>query len=249
MYDTGLRQPTHVCQLFFQKENGRLVLIVAKIVDDLMIASDGERPMWFLKQFEMKFKFGTVNHGPGELRFFGINTTQNCDFTVETDAHEKSDGVQEYPLSRQRRNEYNEMLNQIEKSAFASVNSSLGWVGTAASPLCSFNASYLQQKGPDTKISNLVEQFHILRKIERLGSAISDPRPTEKSENELSVLVFADASRTDDFDQLEVLSGLLIGEMKNNAVYHATSWISHKAKRPVKSVPAAEVFAAGKGTD
>lgn len=35
----------------------------------------------------------------------------------------------------------------------------------------------------------------------------------------------------------------------NKSIYHAISWISHKAKRPVKSVPAAEIFAASEGID
>ena len=61
--------------------------------------------------------------------------------------------------------------------------------------------------------------------------------------------MFADASRNDECGQLVALTGLLIGEMKKNAIYHAISWISHKAKRPIKSVPAAEIFAAAEGLD
>lgn len=37
--------------------------------------------------------------------------------------------------------------------------------------------------------------------------------------------------------------------MKTNAIYHVISWISHKSKRPVKSVPAAEIMAATEGID
>lgn len=249
MFDIGLVQSTHVPQLFFQNENGRLVLIVAKIVDDLKVAGEGDRAKLFLDKFDKKFKFGNVNHGPGKLRYFGINTIQNVDFTVETNADDKLDGVQEYPLSRQRRKEYNEALTKLEKSTFASINSSLGWIGTAASPLCSFYSSYLQQKAPNTKVSHMVEQTNILRKMKKLGTVISYPRPTDKREHELSVLVFADASRVDEAGQLGVLTGLLVGEMKSNSIYHPISWISHKAKRPVKSVPAAEILAAGEGID
>lgn len=122
------------------------------------------------------------------------------------------------------------MLNKIENSAFASINSSLGWIGATASSLCSLYASNLQQKAPDTKISNLVEQVHILEKIRRLGTATSYQRPAEKSEIELSTLFFADASRTDDVGHLGVLTRLLNSEMKNKAIYHAISWIFHKAK-------------------
>lgn len=35
MLEIGLTQSTHVPQLIYQKENGRFVVIVAKIVDDL----------------------------------------------------------------------------------------------------------------------------------------------------------------------------------------------------------------------
>lgn len=37
--------------------------------------------------------------------------------------------------------------------------------------------------------------------------------------------------------------------MMDNAIYHVLSWISHKAKSPVKSVPAAEILSATEGID
>lgn len=37
--------------------------------------------------------------------------------------------------------------------------------------------------------------------------------------------------------------------MTSNAINHPISWISHTEKRPVKSVQAAEVNAAGEGID
>lgn len=37
--------------------------------------------------------------------------------------------------------------------------------------------------------------------------------------------------------------------MKNGSIYHIISWISHKTKSPVKSVPAAEIMAATEGID
>ena len=87
--------------------------------------------------------FGNVNHGPGKLRFFGINTVQNTDHTIGTDADDMMDAVIEYPFSRMRRKQFDQPLNQMEKAVYASTNSSLGWIGTLASPFCSFCASYL----------------------------------------------------------------------------------------------------------
>lgn len=80
----------------------------------------------FLKEFDKRFKFSDVKRGPGRLRFSGINTIQNGDFTIETDGDGKLNAVTEYPISRQRRKQLEQALNAIEKFVFASVNSSLG---------------------------------------------------------------------------------------------------------------------------
>ena len=173
MLDLGLQQPSHIPQVFFKKENGKLVLLVAKIVDDLKVAGEGNRAQLFLEKFDEQFKFGNVNHGPGKLRFFGINTVQNTDHTIETDADDKMDAVTEYPFSRMRRKQFDQPLNQMEKSVFASTNSSLGWIGTAASPFCSLYASYLQQKAPELKVWHLVEQINIVRKLKKIGSTVA----------------------------------------------------------------------------
>ena len=225
------------------------MLIVAKIVDDLKVAGEGDRAAQILKSFHNRFKLGTVNHGPGKRRFFGINTTQNEDLTIKTDANDKLKAVTEYPISRHRRTEPDEVLNSIEKSAFASVNSSLGWIGTSPSPLYALYSSYLQQKAPIIKVSNLVEQINIVRNLKKMATTVSYPRLTDDHKYDLGVLLFADASRTNENGQLGVLAGLLVGELKNNAIYHAVSWRSHKSKRPVKSVSAAEILAAAEGID
>lgn len=249
LLEYGLYQSRHVAQLFFKREAGKLVLVVTKIVYDLKVAGTGDRAKAFLDVFDSRFKLGTINSGPGKLRFFGINTVQHEDFTVATDADDKLESVSEYPITRQRRKDSDDDINAIEKSAFASVNSSLGWIGTAVSPLCAFYSSYLQQKAPEVKVSHLIEQSNILRKLKKLGTTISYPRPIDTQAYDLSVLVFSDASWTDENGQLGVITGLLVGEMKQDAIYHPISWISHKSKRPVKSVPAAEILAASEGID
>lgn len=65
----------------------------------------------------------------------------------------------------------------------------------------------------------------------------------------MSILAFADAFKGDSHGQLGVLTGLLFGELRNNAIYHPLSWLSHKSKSPVRSVPAAEILAAGEAID
>ena len=70
MLDIGLQQSPHVPQLFFKTENGRIVLIVAKIVDDLKVAGGDKCVQHFVEEFDKTLKFGDVKHGTGKLRFF-----------------------------------------------------------------------------------------------------------------------------------------------------------------------------------
>ena len=72
--------------------------------------------------FDKRFKFGHVKRGPEKLRFFGINTVQNADFTIEVDANDKLDAVTGYPFSIPRRKKFDQPLNQIEKSVCSSTN-------------------------------------------------------------------------------------------------------------------------------
>lgn len=63
------------------------------------------------------------------------------------------------------------------------------------------------------------------------------------------MLAFADASRIDEQGQIGVIIGLLVDNMDRDAIFHPIFWMSHKAKRPVKSVPAAEILAASEAID
>ena len=68
--DLGLTQCQRVPQLFYQHENGQLVLLVAKIVDDMKAAGAGDRAQSFIKSFKDKFEVGTVVSGPGKNALF-----------------------------------------------------------------------------------------------------------------------------------------------------------------------------------
>lgn len=249
LYEIGMTQCQQIPQLFYMHENGRLVLIAAKIVDDIKIAGTDSHSERFINMFNKSFKLGTIVKGPGMMRFFRINNEQGDDSTIRTDADDKLNGLSEYYISRARRKQFKDALNPIERNHFASINSSLGWIGTAASPFCSFYALFLQQKNPETNVSHLVDQINIVKKLQKIGTQIHYPRPSDKNEYNLTVLPFADASKPNEYGQIGVLVGLLVGEFEQNTIYHAISWLSHKAKRPTKSVPATEILATGEGID
>lgn len=172
-----------------------ILLVMEKIVDDLKAAGVDENAEIFLDEFNKRFELGTVSTGPGKMRFFGINTVKNEDYKIETTDDDKMEAVTEYPHTRKRRKHADEKLNKLEKSVFASVNSSIGWIGTVTDPFCSFYSSYLQQKTNLTNVSHLIDQINIICKLKKIGMRISYPRPTDDNEYDLRILVFSDASR------------------------------------------------------
>lgn len=219
------------------------------MVDDLLAAGIGDKAHNLLTQFNHQFKLGSLKIGPGRFRFFGTNVIQNEDLSVIKNADVKLEGIFEYSVSRLRRKSQDSSLNMIEKRAYMSTNSSLGWIGTAASPICPFYTSHLQQKAPEIKVKHLIEQNNILKKLKKYGTTIAYPRPPLNVELPLSIVVFDDASRSDENGQIGIIAGLVVGDVREGSTFHTLLWLSHKSKRALKSVPLAEILAAAEGID
>lgn len=125
IYEIGLKQCQNIRQLFYMHEKGKLVLIAAKIVDDINVAGTEYHTSWFIKMFTESFKLGTAVEGPGAMRFFGINIEQDEDYTIKKNAEDKLNGLKEYFMARTRRKQFGYSLNAIERNHFASINSPL----------------------------------------------------------------------------------------------------------------------------
>lgn len=97
---------------------------------------------------------------------------------------------------------------------------------------CSFQASRLQQILPQVTVMEL-KQAVALREHKQKGTTVSNPCPPSRT-HEVSVLVFSDAGRLQDYDQLSYLAGILIGPVAKDSTFYTISWMSHKSKRPVR---------------
>ena len=105
------------------------------MVDDLLLTGTDESLRQFVTDFHQKFKLGEVVHGPGTLRFYGLNLIQDTDYSVSIHADDKLNAIEPYPISRTRRRQIDDQMNDIEKKAFMSINASSGWLGITVSPL------------------------------------------------------------------------------------------------------------------
>jgi len=247
----GFTQSIFVPQLFFKKDNNgeKLEILAVKIVDDVLFGGETNVVEPIIDAVKHRYTLGTIVFGPGTFLFNGLQIRQYEDFTISIDGDSKLDGIEGYPIDRNRRRQISEPVNAIEKSSYSSVNGSLVWIGIAASPFCAFTSSYLQQRAPKATVQDLVAQINMLKQLKKYGTMTTYKRPEDKHSYELSILIFSDASKTADAAQLGHVSGLLIGPFKKDAIFHGLHWTSNKSKRPVRSTGSAEILAAGYGID
>lgn len=113
-----------------------LVLLIAKILEVLKDTVQGNHPSDVLDTFLKRLAVGTVLQRSEKMRFFGSNTMQYEDITISTDRDDKLLNITEYPLFQTRHRQCDKDINCIEKSTFASINSSLGGNKTAPFLFC-----------------------------------------------------------------------------------------------------------------
>ena len=151
--------------------------MVVKIVDDVLITAEKHKANSFISSVKSQYKLGTIAFGPGSFLFNGLQIIQDTDFTIRIHGDSKLESLNCFPIDRRRRKQVLEKLNAVELKSFRSVNSSVGWLGTNASMLCSFYSSWLQQRAPNPKVQDLVDQINILKVLKRHGTSITYWRP------------------------------------------------------------------------
>ena len=99
--------------------------------------------------------------------------------TIRIHGGGKLESLSCFPIDRIRRNQFSEVLNPIELNSFRAVNSSLGWLGTNASLLCSFYSILLQQRAPNPTMCDLVYQINALKIQRKRATSVSYVRPNK----------------------------------------------------------------------
>lgn len=101
MFVIYMTQSNFMSQIFYKKEEGKSILVAAKIFDYLKATDVDSISKRFRDKFHEKCDLGTVNQGPVKLRFFGIYTVKNYYFTLVTISDDKLKAVTEYLITLQ----------------------------------------------------------------------------------------------------------------------------------------------------
>lgn len=123
IFNMGLEQCKEVLQLFYYKMQGKIVLIVAKLVADLKAAGRGDNAIMFTKKFNESFELGTTWKLPGRMRCFDLNIEQFNDYSVKTNADDNLEKLQKDYVSGMRRKEHDDKLNKFERKVGSLLDS------------------------------------------------------------------------------------------------------------------------------
>lgn len=118
--------------------------MLAKIFDDFLLRGLPDVFDVILIILRERFEFGAVTHGPGQLRFFGLNITKHDDIDDSIYGDDKLDALSAHLITAVRHRELESCLNSVEGKAFMSVSCASGWLGITASPFCALFSSVFQ---------------------------------------------------------------------------------------------------------
>lgn len=176
-------------------QKNTLRAIACKVADDVSLSHTASVVDPFIRKTNNSFTLGTALHGPGQLRFFNINITQQKDCSVTIDADEKLENLDSYRLSRKFCHEVDKPLTFVELKSFVLLNRSLCWIGYHSSVFYSALASRLQQKASEATVRDLLEQQRGLRKVNRLGILVCYKNVQDILRHAITVEAFSDAGK------------------------------------------------------
>lgn len=113
-------------QLFYAHDiHENLVIVAAKIVDDILLTGIPHQYKTFVQSFNERFTLGSVTSGHEQLRIFGLKIVQNNECSSMVDAEDNISAFETCLFTRARRRIPEDTLSLVETSSFMSANSTI----------------------------------------------------------------------------------------------------------------------------
>ena len=223
--------------------DGKLCGYLGMHVDDILCTGSGEYFQRKIHELKERFKFGTwENAMESTITFCGCEIRQNQDYRIHMTQERFALGVEEIPLSVERRNETEEEISQEEKTAMRQRLGALNWRATQTAPWLLATVSLLQGCLENGKVSDVLS----VNKLVRLQRKHFDKGLWfEKLNGPLTVVTFTDASwatRRDSSSQGGQITLLMEQDILSGAKtrFSVLSWTSRRLKRIARSSTSAE---------
>ena len=243
----GLEPVPGIPQIFFKKNSERVPdLVIAKVVDDLLIAGSELEVEQFKKKISKRFQLGRFMTDKS-LVFYRIHIKQNENFDIEASMSEYLTTIHPLEISRERRKEHDEKATENELKLLLGLTGKLDFIGHGCLPIAAFAASYLQQKISDLKVSHLREANSVLKEIQQVEPKLLFLSPS--SYENARYIGFSDAAQgKTSYGQTGHISGIAFKNPSHH-IFHAIDWQSSRQNRLSFSSIGAEILAAAASAD
>ena len=141
--------------------------MIAKVVDDILIAGSREASSRFYSELSAKFKVGS-HVTSAKMKFNGLTIEQKPHFDITFNIRKYFDSILPIPHTRSRRKMANDNCTPLELNHIRSLAEQLNFLGHGVLPPASLVASNLQQFTSDLRVDHLRQAnsaLHLLKKL------------------------------------------------------------------------------------
>jgi len=246
----GLVEVPGLPQLFVLSDSkGFPLLIIAKVVDDFLLAGYPKEIKAFHGAISVRFDVGTfIPNAPFEFNALHIEQDNSMGITISM--QEYVDSIDPIDIPRARKKEHTASATAQELTNYLSLAGTLNFLGHGVLPAAAFAASHIQQRVGNLTVADLKDANSILREISALNPSISYKTPPPGYSPKF--LAFADGAQgKGSYGQSGYVGGLYFqpSSANQNILYHITDWYSGKQSRISFSSIGCEILAAATACD
>jgi hypothetical protein len=248
--DYGFEAVPGLSQFFIIRDNsGRITMLLAKVVDDLLLAGSVTTMTEFYKALCARFKVGRfICDRP--FTFNALNVTQDLSSSsITMDMLDYRAKCIPIDLSPTRRKQSDLSATPEERTAYQSLAGTLNFFGHGVLPPACFVASYLQQQLGDLRVHHLAHANSLLKELLQLEPKLYFPSAPPESQDP-HLIAWSDAAHGMTYGQSGFLAGLQIsGSTMDSSILHILDWSSSKQRRVSFSSIGSEILAAASAAD
>lgn len=239
---------------FFVKRNteGKIIMILAKVTDDMLIAGSIEEIKNFITQVEKRFPISKsiIND---DIKFNGCDITQDENNTIKMSMNAYVRNMKYIEIPTERKKHRLDKATDDERNAFRSMAGEFIWAGSGALPPAAYIGSWMQQRVPSLTVEDILQANGMLKEMRELKADIIYRTPVGVIKK-VVVTSFSDAafniSKSTQYGQTGLVTGIrLVGEDNIGDIYHMIDWASVKQKRVCYSSYGAEILACTEADD
>jgi Reverse transcriptase (RNA-dependent DNA polymerase) len=236
-------------QLFLlRSKDGRILLILAKVVDDLLLTGTVPAMQEFNANLSNRFKVGRfICNEP--FMFNALHVVQDPEFfAVEVDMVDYISKITKIPISPNRRKEAESTATTEERFQYQSLAGTLNFYGHGILPPACFVASHLQQQLGTVRVKHLILANRLVRQLLML-KPICKYLPFPADLQSCHLLALSDASHSNAYGQSGYVAGVEFKCSSSQSLFHCIDWSSSKQSRVSFSSIGSEILAAVSGAD